>query len=90
MFYISDLSREGLASVISMHPNYFSPLFNSITSISMTEYINTLRIEDAVKQLKSGGTKIIDIAFAAGFGSLSTFNRVFKKITGKTPLNRAI
>lgn len=83
--YKSDLSREGLASAVGIHPNYFGRLFKTYTGKTINEYINGLRIEDAINQLKMEEVKIIDIAFNVGYESLVTFNRVFKKVTGKTP-----
>ncbi len=83
--YTSDLSREGLAAAVGMNPNYMSGLFKTYTGSKINEYINTLRIEDASKRLEDRNTKIIEVAYAVGFESLSTFNRVFKKQVGKTP-----
>ncbi len=83
--YTSDISREGLAHAIEMNPNYMSRIFKQYTGMKISEYINKLRIEDAVKQLTASNKKIIDIALSTGFESLATFNRVFKTLTGKTP-----
>lgn len=62
-----------------------SRIFKQYTGMKISEYINKLRIEDAVKQLTASNKKIIDIALSTGFESLATFNRVFKTLTGKTP-----
>jgi transcriptional regulator GlxA family with amidase domain len=83
--YISDISREGLAAAVDMNPGYMGGLFKSYTGKTINEYINSLRVEEAKRQLESGNTKIIDIAFSVGFENSVTFNRVFKKITGRTP-----
>lgn len=83
--YISDLSREGLAAAVDMHPNYMGKLFKTYTGKTINEYINHLRIKDAINKLESADSRIIDIAFSLGFESIVTFNRVFKKETGKTP-----
>jgi AraC-like DNA-binding protein len=83
--YTSDLSREGLAAAVEINPNYMGSLFKTYTGKTINEYINHLRIENAIKQLKEKKRKITDIAFSVGFESLVTFNRVFKKTRGKTP-----
>ncbi len=83
--YISDLSREGLAAAVDMHPNYMGKLFKTYTRKTINEYINSLRIKEAIKQLESKNSRVIDIAFSLGFDNIVTFNRVFKKETGKTP-----
>jgi AraC-like DNA-binding protein len=83
--YTSDLSREGLAAAVGLNPNYMSTLFRKYTGYKINDYINKLRIEDAAAKLAKRDEKIIEIAFAVGFESLTTFNRVFKSVLGKTP-----
>ncbi|MCP4132357.1 MAG: helix-turn-helix transcriptional regulator [bacterium] len=83
--YTSDLSREGLAAAVGMNPNYMSAQFKTYTGMKIGEYINFLRIEDAVKRLHDEDFRVLDIALSVGFESLSTFNRAFKNIKGKTP-----
>ncbi|HPG52010.1 MAG TPA: helix-turn-helix domain-containing protein [Spirochaetota bacterium] len=83
--YTSDLSREGLAAAVGLNPNYMSTLFKKYTGYKINDYINKLRIEDAAAKLSEKDEKIIEIAFAVGFESLTTFNRVFKSVVGKTP-----
>ncbi len=85
--YTSNLSRDGLASAVEIHPGYLGKLFKLYTDKSINEYIQKLRVDKAIKLLEDGDTKIIDIAYHVGFESLVTFNRVFKKTTGKTPSN---
>lgn len=83
--YRSDISREGLAAAVGMNPNYFSGQFREFTGKKINDYINELRIREAMELLKQGNVKIIDVALATGFDSLSTFNRAFKSCSGKTP-----
>ncbi len=83
--FTSDISREGLASAVELNPNYMCTLFKSYTGRTLHEYISNLRVQKAVGLLEEGRLKIIDIAFEVGFENSVTFNRVFKKVTGKTP-----
>lgn len=83
--YTSDISREGLASAVGMNPNYFSGQFREYTGKKINDYINEMRIDDAVVKLRERNARIIDVALSIGFDSLSTFNRAFKNVTGKTP-----
>jgi AraC-like DNA-binding protein len=54
---------------------------------SFSDLINKLRIEDVKQSLRQAvnSHNMLDIAFAAGFNSKSSFNAVFKKHTGMTP-----
>lgn len=84
--YTSDISREGLAASLDINPDHLGKAFKSIIGEKIGDYINRLRVEDAAERLKDRKEKIIDIAYAVGFESLSTFNRAFVKIMGVSPL----
>ncbi len=83
--YTSDLSREGLAAAVELNPNYMGTLFKTYTGKKINDYISQLRVQDAIKKLEADNSRIIDVAFSVGFESIVTFNRAFKKETGKTP-----
>jgi AraC-like DNA-binding protein len=83
--FTSDISREGLAAAVDLNPNYMSRLFMTYTGKKISDYINELRIKSTIEKIEKGDMLILDIALEAGFESLSTFNRAFKKITGTTP-----
>ena len=83
--YASDLSREGLAAAVDLNPSYLGRLFVSFTGEKIGEYVNRLRIEEAIRRLATRDARVIDIALSVGFESLSTFNRAFKRVTGTTP-----
>jgi AraC-like DNA-binding protein len=83
--YKFDISREGLAASINIHPDNLSKLFKISTNMKLGDYINEMRIKDAAKSLAETDEKVIDIAFSVGFDSLRTFNRVFPKFMKTTP-----
>ena len=60
-------------------------LFKKHTGITMTEYVNRLRVEQARKRLVDPGRQIAEVAHEVGFSSLSQFNRNFLKIAGESP-----
>lgn len=80
-----DISREGLAAAVDLNPNYMSRIFMSYTGKKINDYINELRVKRIIEKIEKGDMLILDIALEAGFESMSTFNRAFKKITGTTP-----
>ncbi len=83
--FTHDISREGLAAAVDMSPSYMGTQFKTYKGITISGYINKRRIDEAISLLQQGSMKIIDIAFSVGFENIVNFNRVFKKITGKTP-----
>lgn len=83
-----DLTISHLAERLNCSRHHLSQVLNEKLNKSYYDYINLLRIEEAKQLLKERSYqnhKIASIAYDAGFNSLSTFNDVFKKITGQTP-----
>ena len=74
-----------LAERTSLSGSYLSALFKKETGKNLLAYLWEARVEAAQKALEKTDRKIIEIAFDSGFGSLSQFNRVFKKLTGLSP-----
>jgi len=80
-----ELSLGTVAKAVNIHPNYLSEKFKEVTGMNFVEYIARTRFHKACKLLGDGDVRISEIAFAAGFQSLSQFNRVFRKFSGKSP-----
>ena len=76
--YADNITLEYAAASMNFSTGYFS-------KINFVTYLNLVRIEHAVHQLRSTQQKFTDIALNCGFNNIRTFNRVFKEITGCTP-----
>ncbi len=79
------LSLPAIAKVVGLSAPYLSKLFNTYRGISITDFINHERVETARNLLLDPFMSITNVAFAAGFGSLQHFNRVFRATQGCTP-----
>lgn len=64
---------------------HFRRIFRTATGHAPLEYLNRLRIQMAATMLKNTENKIIDIAADTGFPTLSSFNRLFRRIMRKPP-----
>ncbi|WP_299820176.1 helix-turn-helix domain-containing protein [uncultured Pontibacter sp.] len=88
-FYVDpNISLQGLAARIHTHPNYLSQVINERLGKSFFDFIAQLRVDEAIRLLKSSShqnTPIEVIAEEVGYSSKSAFYNAFKKITGKTP-----
>lgn len=80
-----ELSLEQVARAASTSPFYFCKIFKTATGLTFTDYVARARIEKTKELLLNPNTRISEAAFAAGFQSLSQFNRVFRRITGEAP-----
>ena len=82
------LSEEWLTSELRMSKSYFSKLINSYSDCNFSDFINSLRIEQAKKFLSNDDFSQytnVSIGLECGFNSKSTFYSAFKKFTSQTP-----
>lgn len=83
-----ELRLDGLADSMKMSPRSISALLNGYYQKNFYDFINYYRVLDAQEQLRNTHTpdKTIQRIFEdAGFNSKTTFNTLFKKLTGHTP-----
>jgi AraC-like DNA-binding protein len=61
-------------------------IFRQSTGMTLNEYVSLLRLSYAQAMLiNDDGANVLSIAMDSGFGSLSAFNKSFRKITGRSP-----
>ena len=80
-----ELSLTKVANIVNRNANYLSEKFKQVTGTNFVEYLARTRFEKACGLLRGGDLRISEIAFAAGFQSLSQFDRLFKRFSGKSP-----
>jgi AraC-like DNA-binding protein len=83
-----DLTLSGLAEQLDTTPHKLSEVLNAELSQTFYDFVNSYRVEDVRRRLaeeKSKQVNVLTLAMDAGFASKSTFNQVFKKLTGQTP-----
>lgn len=83
--HAEDLSLGQVAQAVHTSVFYFCKLFRKVTGTTFTEFVSRTRIEKAKDLLLNPNLRISEIAFEVGFQSLTHFNRVFKKLEGKSP-----
>lgn len=86
LFQDEEVSMNLVASRVGLTNHQLSELLNSRLGMGFAAYINSKRIEEAKRLLRTGEEEnILNIAFNVGFGSKTSFNVEFKKLTGLTP-----
>ena len=79
------ISLSTVAHAVNISPTHLSEKFRQITGVNFVNYVARIRFEKACDLLSNTNSRVSEIAFAVGFQSLSQFNRVFKRFSGKSP-----
>lgn len=80
-----NLSRESIAEQVGLSSVYLGRLFLKLTSSSIADHINEVRLQKAKELLTSTTVPVSEIAIQAGFTSSNYFHALFKKLHGVTP-----
>lgn len=83
--HANGLKLEELSMMAFLSPSHFCRLFKEYMGLTVSEYTQKLRIEEACTLLKHSDRKVIDVAADVGYRDLKHFYQIFRKITGKTP-----
>lgn len=79
------VSLEEVSEYLGMNRTYFCMFFKRHFNKGFADYLNDLRIEQAVSMLTQPDKQIADIARECGFKTAPYFTRAFKKAKGITP-----
>ena len=83
--YREELSLEDVAKFAGFSRSYFSRSFKRQTGYSFKDYLCQKRLQVAMDLLIRTNRSMRDVAIESGFGSVATFNRVFREKKGCTP-----
>lgn len=84
--YMEPLSLNMLAKLFYMSPYYLCKVFKESTGFTCIEYLNQIRVKEAQTLLRRTDSSVTEVSGRVGFGSVSQFGRVFKEISGVSPL----
>lgn len=80
-----ELNINMIAETLGMNASYLSAVYKQRTSIRIIDKIHSLRINEAKKLVLEEELTMEAIAQKTGFGTTTSFNRVFKKVVGISP-----
>jgi AraC-like DNA-binding protein len=84
--YKSHISLNQIVEIANLTPQAFCRYFKKHTDKTFVTFLNEVRINAACKMINSSDFKSFsDVSFQNGFENVTTFNRVFKKMMGKSP-----
>jgi AraC-like DNA-binding protein len=80
-----NINRDYVIDHLGTNRELFVEAFMACFGVSFTEYINSLRLKDAVTLLEQSDLSIEDISIKTGFGTIRTFQRQFQSKFHITP-----
>jgi AraC-like DNA-binding protein len=80
-----DIDSSDIASAADIHPKYAMNVFKKSTGMTLNDYVNLMRLSYAQALLMQQEANVLQVAMDSGFGSLSAFNKSFRKIAGMSP-----
>jgi AraC-like DNA-binding protein len=83
--YMTPITIDSLADLCHLSTTHFRRRFHEIMGTTPLEFINSTRIDEACKFLKSTEDSILSISEQVGFQTISSFNRCFSKLMSTSP-----
>ncbi|MNW60520.1 Melibiose operon regulatory protein [compost metagenome] len=76
---------DELAELCHLSTTHFRRKFHEIMGTTPLDFLNSTRVEEACKRLKSTDASVLSISEQVGFRSISSFNRCFARLMGESP-----
>lgn len=80
-----DIDCVDIAVSADIHPKYAMNVFKRTTGMTLGDYMSLIRVSFAQALLMKEDASILQIAMESGFGSVSAFNKCFRKKAGMSP-----
>jgi two-component system response regulator YesN len=79
------ISVKDVAEAVCISESYFKSVFKKSSGSSYSEYLTTIRMDQAKNLLNTTDKSVTEIAFDVGYQTPNSFSTLFKKQTGMTP-----
>ena len=83
--YASELSLEHLANVFGYSPYYLSRMFQKYAGMNYKTYLQSIRVQNAYKELMNSNHTISEVALNHGFPNSKAFAKAFAAQYGMLP-----
>ena len=83
--YMQPIKNEDIGKAVGLHPDYANTIFKKSFGMTLNQYLLQQRLLHVQRQLSVSNESITEIAYEAGFNSLSRFNAAFRKKCNCSP-----
>lgn len=84
--YNQKITLDDVAAHVFLNRSYLSQLFKKEMGVAFADYLETVRINHAKRLISNSNKSMSEIAEYVGFSNQNYFTKVFKKVTGVSPL----
>lgn len=85
LHYKEPLSVDTVAKALYLSQSHICHTFSEKLKIGFSNYVNSLRLDEAVHLLDKGGLSMEQVSERSGFPTTRTFHRVFREKYGMSP-----
>lgn len=82
----SPITLESISDTLKINKSYLCAVLKKETGKTFCQLLNEARIEKSKELLSDQSMSILEVSMAAGYNNQNYFNKIFKKLTDKTPL----
>lgn len=83
--YSEKILISDIANHLNISSRYLSKLFNEATNLTVLQYLNIYRINQAIDLMTNTDNSLTDISLTVGLGDIQHFSKLFKNIIGINP-----
>jgi YesN/AraC family two-component response regulator len=87
LHFAQPMTLTALSEKFHLSAPYLSRMFKQVTGFKVMEYVNHVRVREARRLLRETKLKVTEVAEHTGYDSIVHFGRVFKQVTGISPLS---
>ncbi|MBO4283698.1 MAG: helix-turn-helix transcriptional regulator [Clostridia bacterium] len=85
--YAGKITIPSLAAELCLTPDHFTRIFREGVGVPPVEYINRVRLHNALALLAETNLPVSEVAQRSGFFSMQYFYRIFRETLGNSPLS---